>query len=274
MLALLLVAASVGLSNFAAAVSLGVGGITTRTRLQVGLVFGAFEAGMPVIGLLIGDNVAMQLGRTGHWIGGALLIGVGLYGILGSLRARRAARSAAAVTTSAAEQAARQQGAGERDAAEPDAAELGAGAGVPQPASSGCGAPSPDAPGPPAPGPDAPGPDAPSPDAPGPDVPGADVPGPGAPDPRPNLPSQGGVRLVLSALALSLDNLVVGFALGTYQVAILLSAIIIGAVSVALSLAGLELGARLGGWAGERSDQLGGVILISVGVAVAAGALS
>jgi|SRR5450755_4495636 len=264
MLALLLVAASVGLSNFAAAVSLGVGGITTRTRLQVGLVFGAFEAGMPVIGLLIGDNVAMQLGRTGHWIGGALLIGVGLYGILGSLRARRAARSAAAVTTSAAEQAARQQGAGERDAAEPDAAELGAGAGVPQPASSGCGAPSLDAPGPPAPGPDAPGPD----------VPGADVPGPGAPDPRPNLPSQGGVRLVLSALALSLDNLVVGFALGTYQVAILLSAIIIGAVSVALSLAGLELGARLGGWAGDRSDQLGGVILVSVGVAVASGALS
>jgi putative Mn2+ efflux pump MntP len=284
MLALLLVAASVGLSNFAAAVSLGVGGITTRTRLQVGLVFGAFEAGMPVIGLLIGDNVAMQLGRTGHWIGGALLIGVGLYGILGSLRARRAARSAAAVTTSAAEQAARQQGAGERDAAEPDAAELGAGAGVPQPASSGRGAPSPDAPGPDAPGPDAPGPDAPGPDAPGPDapgpdapgpdVPGADVPGPGAPDPRPNLPSQGGVRLVLSALALSLDNLVVGFALGTYQVAILLSAIIIGAVSVALSLAGLELGARLGGWAGDRSDQLGGVILVSVGVAVASGALS
>jgi manganese efflux pump family protein len=234
MLALLLVAASVGLSNFAAAVSLGVGGITTRTRLQVGLVFGAFEAGMPVIGLLIGDNVAMQLGRAGRWIGGALLIGVGLYGILGSLRARRAARSSAAVTTSAAEQAARQPGAGERAGTERDAA-----------------------------GRDAAGP-------------GADVPGPGAdvPDPRHNLPSQGGVRLVLSALALSLDNLVVGFALGTYQVAILLSAIIIGAVSVALSLAGLELGARLGGWAGDRSDQLGGVILVSVGVAVASGALS
>jgi putative Mn2+ efflux pump MntP len=239
MLALLLVAASVGLSNFAAAVSLGVGGITTRTRLQVGLVFGAFEAGMPVIGLLIGDNVAVPLGRAGHWIGGALLIGVGLYGLLGSLRARRAARSSAAATVSAAEQAARQPGAGERADAERNAA-----AGVPQQLSSGA------------------------------DGPGADGPGPDAPGPRHSLPSQGGVRLVLSALALSLDNLVVGFALGTYQVAILLSAIIIGAVSVALSLAGLELGARLGGWAGDRSDQLGGVILVSVGVAVASGALS
>jgi putative Mn2+ efflux pump MntP len=259
MLALLLVAASVGLSNFAAAVSLGVGGITTRTRLQVGLVFGAFEAGMPVIGLLIGDNVAMQLGRAGHWIGGALLIGVGLYAILGSVRARRAARSAAAVTASETEQAARERAAGERDAGERDAGERDAGerdagerradASVPQQAISG-------------------------PTAPGPAAPGPAAPGPAAPDSRHNLPSQGGLRLVLSALALSLDNLVVGFALGTYQVAILLSAIIIGAVSVALSLVGLELGARLGGWAGDRSDQLGGVILVSVGVAVASGALS
>jgi putative Mn2+ efflux pump MntP len=82
------------------------------------------------------------------------------------------------------------------------------------------------------------------------------------------------VRLLLSGLALSLDNLVVGFALGTYQIAILLGAIVIGAVSVSLSLIGLELGARLGGWAGHRSDQLGGIILIGVGAAVAAGALA
>jgi len=207
MLALLLVAASVGLSNFAAAVSLGVGGVDARTRLRVGLVFGAFESGMPIVGLLIGDHVAGQLGRAGHWIGGALLIGVGLYTILGSVRARRAARAAMA--------------------------------GAVHPvADAGATAPSDSAPGHAATG------------------------------------SGGSVRLLLSALALSLDNLVVGFALGTYQVAILVGATIIGAVSVALSLVGLELGARLGGWAGGRSDQLGGVILVSVGVAVAAGALS
>jgi len=47
---------------------------------------------------------------------------------------------------------------------------------------------------------------------------------------------------------------VVGFTLGTYQVAILVGAMIIGAVSVALSLVGLELGARLGGW-GRRAQR-------------------
>ena len=205
MLALLLVAASVGLSNFAAAISLGVSGVDARTRLRVGLVFGAFEAGMPVVGLLIGAHVAAQLGHASRWIGGALLIGVGLYALASSIRAHRAHR--AQLTQPA-------HPAGAAPASDPvtaRSAHRGRTGSMPQ--------------------------------------------------------------LLLSGLALSLDNLVVGFALGTYQVAIVVSAIVIGAVSVGLSLVGLELGARLGGWAGERSDQLGGLILISVGAAVAVGAL-
>jgi putative Mn2+ efflux pump MntP len=246
MLALLLVAASVGLSNFAAAVSLGVGGVDAGTRLRVGLVFGVFESGMPVIGLLIGDHVAAQLGRTGHWIGGALLIGVGLYAVIGSVRARRAARMAMAEAVNPTES----------NASDTDARDSGArDSGASDTAS------------------DGPASRAASHGAPGHGAPGHGAPGHGTPGH--GTPGHGGLpRLLLSALALSLDNLVVGFALGTYQVAILVGAVIIGAVSVVLSLAGLELGARLGGWAGERSDQLGGVILISVGVAVAAGALS
>jgi putative Mn2+ efflux pump MntP len=167
MLALLLVAASVGMSNFAAAISLGVSGVDTRTRLRVGLVFGAFESGMPVVGLLIGDHVASQLGHASQWIGGALLIGVGLYAILSSLRSDKL-RS---------------------DKLRSD---------------------------------------------------------------KPGGYAGGNVRLLISGLALSLDNLVVGFALGTYQIGILVGAVVIGAVSVALSLVGLELGARLGAWAGRR----------------------
>ena len=46
MFALLLVAASLGLSNFAAAIAIGVSGVAARTRLRVGIVFGLFEAGM------------------------------------------------------------------------------------------------------------------------------------------------------------------------------------------------------------------------------------
>jgi putative Mn2+ efflux pump MntP len=50
-------------------------------------------------------------------------------------------------------------------------------------------------------------------------------------------------------------------------------AIVIGVVSVGLSLAGLELGSRIGAAAGRRGEQLGGAILVAVGVAIAAGAL-
>jgi manganese efflux pump family protein len=228
MLALLLVAASVGLSNFAAAVSLGVAGVDARTRLRVGLVFGAFESGMPVVGLLVGDHVAAQLGQASRWVGGALLIGVGLYAIISSVRAHRAAP---AETVRAETVPAETVPAGTVPVETEPVETVPAEAEPAAPAAPGSGG-------------------------------------------RPPLPRGSNVRLLLSGLALSLDNLVVGFALGTYQIAILVGAIVIGAVSVSLSLIGLELGARLGGWAGHRSDQLGGIILIGVGAAVAAGALA
>jgi putative Mn2+ efflux pump MntP len=69
-----------------------------------------------------------------------------------------------------------------------------------------------------------------------------------------------------------MDNLVVGFALGTYGVGILAGAVVIGAVSVVMSLAGLELGGLLGRWAGRRGDQMSGVALVLVGAAIAGGA--
>ena len=72
---------------------------------------------------------------------------------------------------------------------------------------------------------------------------------------------------------MSIDNLAVGFALGTYQVSIPLAAAVIGTVSVAMSLAGLELGARIGMRAGQRGELLGGLVLIGVGVAIGTGFL-
>ena len=190
MLALLLVAASVGMSNFAAAVAIGVSGVDARTRLRVGIVFGLFESGMPVVGLLLGAQVAGDLGHAARWVGAGLLIGVGAYAIVNAIRGTRAA---------ARQSAANQTGG--------------------------------------------------------------------------TLPV-GHVRLLLSGLALSMDNLVVGFALGTYHTSIAVDATTIGVVSVALSLIGLELGGRLGKWAGERGEQLAGLMLISVGLALAAGALT
>lgn len=80
-------------------------------------------------------------------------------------------------------------------------------------------------------------------------------------------------HLVVTAIALSLDNLVVGFALGDIHVPILLAAVVIGVVSVALSLAGLELGRRLGARVEARSEELAGGVLILVGIALSLGIL-
>jgi manganese efflux pump family protein len=194
-IALLLAAVAVGLSNLAASIGIGVTGVTARTRLQVGLVFGVFEAGMPIVGLLIGQRIASDLGKAVRWPGAILLVIVGASALVRSLRESR--KSAAGES--------------------------------PQPAA------------------------------------------PAAPL---ALPPRRLGRLLVSGFVLSLDNLVVGFALGTYQVGILSAAILIGLVSVAMSLAGLEVGGLLGRWAGQRSEQMSGLILILVGVAIAGGALS
>jgi putative Mn2+ efflux pump MntP len=78
-------------------------------------------------------------------------------------------------------------------------------------------------------------------------------------------------RLLATGLALSVDNLVVGFALGTYHVSFVVAAALIAAVSITMALIGLELGSRLGEHLGQRSELLGGAILIAVGGAIAAG---
>jgi putative Mn2+ efflux pump MntP len=188
-IALLVASCAVGLSNLAASIGIGLSGVNARVRLRVGLVFGVFEAGMPVVGLVIGRGLAAEVGLVVRWPGAILLMLIGALGVLRSLRAHRA---------------------------------------KPQQ--------------------------------------------PGEPDPS-VIPQRGTVRLLASGLVLSMDNLVIGFALGTYGVGIAIGAIVIGAVSVVMSLAGLELGGLVGRWAGRRTEQMSGMILILVGAAIAGGAL-
>jgi manganese efflux pump family protein len=190
-LALLLAAVAVGLSNLAAAIGIGVTGVNVRVRLQVGVVFGVFESGMPIVGLVVGQQFATGLGQAVRWPGAILLMLVGAQGLARSIWDNR--------------KNAQSDG--------PPRAARAAGA-----------------------------------------------------------PHLG--RLLASGLVLSLDNLVVGFALGTYGIGIAEGAILIGAISVAMSLAGLELGGLLGRWVGRRSEQMSGLILILVGVAIAGGALT
>jgi manganese efflux pump family protein len=190
--ALLLVALALGLSNFAVAVGLGVAGTGAAARLRVGLVFGLFETGMPLLGLLLGHGLAQDLGHAARWVAAAVLIACGGYALLQTAWPRRTSP------------------------------------------------PHPTAPG----------------------RPGAA--GLGA-------PGLGTGRLLATGLALSVDNLAAGFALGTYHTGLVLAVAVIGAVSVTLSLLGLELGARLGSRTGERGELLAGLVLVAVGVALACG---
>jgi len=176
-LTLVLLAASLGLSNLAAAIGLGVAGVDARTRWRIGIVYGLFEAGMPVVGLLLGRNLAGAMGRLTHPIGAALLITTGLYSMWQAWRGDTDEQEAAG-----------------------EAAALPLG------------------------------------------------------------------RLLITGFALSVDNLAVGFALGTYRVDLLTAALVIGVVSVALSLLGLELGDRIGAKTGARGEWLGGGVLVAVGI--------
>jgi len=178
MVALLLVAVALGLSNFAASVGIGISGVDARTRLRVGLIFGLFETGMPIAGLLLGHRLAASLGQSAHWIGAGLLIATGGYAVVAALRDQR----------------------------RPEAGLEG--------------------------------------------------------------PAQPLGRMLITGLALSIDNLAVGFALGTYHLSVALAVIVIGVTSVGMSLLGLELGGRIGQRAGDRGEIVGGVVLIAVGIAL------
>ena len=209
MLALILVAISVGLSNLAASIGLGASGIDRRTRVRVLVIFGLLEAGMPIVGLLIGHGLASEVGRRATWIAAALLVAIGSYGVVKAVRT---------------------DGLGGTGRG---SARRGRDDGAPR-----CG---------------------------GQDV---DQAGPR----RRERTGRELVRITITGFALSLDNLVAGFALGTYRVNIIAGVIVFGTVSTVMSLAGLEFGARIGQRAGERGELLGGVVLVGVGLAIGLGA--
>jgi putative Mn2+ efflux pump MntP len=254
-LAVLLVAVSVGMSNFAASIGLGAAGADARTRLRVAVIFGLFEGGMPALGLLLGRSLAGTLGQAAHWAGAGLLIATGGYGLLQAVRASRAARAVAgrADARAARDQPDKQDQPIAQDRQMPAPRESPARAPLPPPSgksaeSQGKGAA----------------------------VPESEL-TPPAPAGRPGRPPrQPLVRLIVTGLALSMDNLVVGFAVGTFPVSLVAAVVTIAAVSVAMSLGGLELGARLGArlgaQTGSRGELIGGLALIGVGIALAAGA--
>ncbi|MEG3176446.1 manganese efflux pump MntP family protein [Sphingomonas sp. RB3P16] len=78
--------------------------------------------------------------------------------------------------------------------------------------------------------------------------------------------AKGGVgRLVLTALATSIDATAVGVSLAFMHVNILLACLIIGGVTTVVATAGVLIGKHAGPYLGRYAEVLGGVALIVIG---------
>ena len=71
------------LDTFAIAAALGMAGMTGSQRIRYGLLFAAFEGGMPVIGLLVGAGFGHVIGGWSEYIAIAALAGLGAYMLFG-----------------------------------------------------------------------------------------------------------------------------------------------------------------------------------------------
>lgn len=75
-----------------------------------------------------------------------------------------------------------------------------------------------------------------------------------------------GLGLILFAFSVSLDALSVGFSLGLMAVNKWLAVSLFGIIGGMMACAGLMVGKSVGGWLGEYSEIIGGVILLIFGL--------
>lgn len=80
-------------------------------------------------------------------------------------------------------------------------------------------------------------------------------------------PSKGWTLIILS-LATSIDALVVGFSLALLNTEIIYPSILIGIVTSALSLLGINLGKSFGNRFGKKMEITGGLIIIAIGLKI------
>ena len=72
-----------GLDTFAIAAALGMTRLTAAQRIRFGLLFAAFEGGMPVIALLVGVGLGRLIGGYSEYVAIVALAGLGLYMLFG-----------------------------------------------------------------------------------------------------------------------------------------------------------------------------------------------
>ena len=74
--------------------------------------------------------------------------------------------------------------------------------------------------------------------------------------------------MVLLAIATSIDALAIGISFAMTEDSIFLPALIIGLVTLVISMAGVKIGSLFGDSFGKKAEVLGGVILIVIGLKV------
>lgn len=62
------------LDTFALAAALGIVGISAESRMRTSLILAGFEAGMPIVGFIIGDAVGRVIGSFAGWTAIAFLL--------------------------------------------------------------------------------------------------------------------------------------------------------------------------------------------------------
>ncbi len=77
-----------------------------------------------------------------------------------------------------------------------------------------------------------------------------------------------GALLVMLSVATSIDALAVGFSFAMLEVKVWGPCVVIGVVSAAVTVIGMELGSRLGARFGQRMEILGGLVLIAIGIKI------
>jgi putative Mn2+ efflux pump MntP len=71
-----------GLDTLGAALALGVAGFPARRRTQLALWFAAFEAVMPLVGVVLGAPLGHAIGSAADYFAVALIAGLGIYMLL------------------------------------------------------------------------------------------------------------------------------------------------------------------------------------------------
>jgi putative Mn2+ efflux pump MntP len=83
---LLILGFALSLDNFRASIAIGTVPLSFRRTVQVALMFGLWDAVMPLVGLLLGGYVSGAVGTVAEYVGAIVLGGYGLYLLISALR--------------------------------------------------------------------------------------------------------------------------------------------------------------------------------------------